>query len=67
MQPIKYESPNETADRWQISRQQVMKYLKDGRIPGANPITDAEGNILKWQIPVNSEKPEPRKPGRNPI
>jgi excisionase family DNA binding protein len=54
-----YETVNETAERWNVTRQMVWALIKANRIPGA---------VKKgrdWLIPEGTEKPANNKPGPN--
>lgn len=52
-------SVSEAAECWNIPKQQITRYCRDGRIDGIKK----EGRI--WLIPANAQKPENLRKGRN--
>ncbi len=59
-------TPAAAAKRWGVSRQRVMQWLADGRIPGAEPHADPFGRIA-WTIPAAAKRPEPLVGGRKSL
>lgn len=54
---MKYLSPSQVAERWNLSNASVRNYCRDGRIPGAK-YEDGQ-----WLIPENAEKPNRKTAG----
>ena len=48
-------SVKEVAKRWNVPEQQVSRYCRENRIPGA----DRKGR--SWLIPSNAEKPQDKR------
>ncbi len=55
-----YETTAMAARRWRVSADMVMRYARDGRIPGARRIG------WQWLIPAGAPKPPQRKRGPKP-
>ncbi len=63
---IKYVTPTAIAKTWGVTRQQVAKWLKAERIPGARKLTSELGKT-EWAIPADATKPTAEKPGRKKL
>lgn len=61
---MQYLTPQQFADRHGVTRQRVMQWLADGRIPGAEPITGPDGRVLAWTIPAKAKPPKKLTGGR---
>jgi excisionase family DNA binding protein len=58
-----YETAQETAERLGVSRSRVLRYLRDGRMPGAVKL--GEGHRGQWLVPKDS-RPVPASMGPAP-
>lgn len=63
--PPAYASVAATADRWGISKQMVLRYVADARIPGAYRTVSALGRV-EIGIPETAAIPTARRSGPKP-